>query len=63
MEQLVFPQVPAEGWDIDADKHGLLDGPGDAMCLFAYNGEAIHLDGVSCGLAVLADGGGAEVFF
>ena len=46
------------------DKHGLLDGPGDGMCLSAYNGEAVHIDGVSCRLVVLVDrGGGSEVFF
>ena len=31
--QLVFVQVPVEGWVIDADKHGLLDGPCDVVCL------------------------------
>ena len=55
MGQLVFPQVPFEGWVIDADKHGLLDSLGDAVCLPAYNGEAVNIDGVPCGLAVLVD--------
>ena len=62
--QLVFPQVPFEGWVINADKHGMFDCLSDTMCLPAYNGEAVHIDGVSCGLAVLVYGGGvSEVFF
>ena len=40
--QLVFPQVPVKGWVIYMDKHGLLDGPGDTMCLPVHNSEAIH---------------------
>ena len=56
MGQLVFPQIPIEGWVIDMDDHGLLDGPGDAMCFSAYNGEEVHIDGVSCRLAVLVSG-------
>ena len=64
MEQLVFPQVPVEGWVIDAEKYGLLVGAEDAVHLPAYNGEAVFIDVVSCGLTVLVDGeGGSEVFF
>ena len=37
--------VPVEGLITDMDKHGLLDGPSDAMCLPSYNGEAVHIDG------------------
>ena len=62
--QLVFTEANVEGWIIDMDTHVLLDGPGDVMCLPAYNGEAVHIDGVSCGLVVLVDeGGGSEVLF
>ena len=61
--QLVFPQVPVEGWVIDMDEHGLLYSPGDGMGFPPYNEEAIHIDGVSCGLAVLVNGGeGPKVF-
>ena len=64
MGQLVFSQVPVEGWVIDADKHGLLNCPGDTVCLPVYNGETVHMDTVSFGLAVLVDrGGGSEVYF
>ena len=31
--QLVLPNVPVEGWVIDPDKHGLLDGPCDVAGL------------------------------
>ena len=41
------------------EENGLLDGSGDAMSFYAYNGEAVHTDGVSCRLVVLANGGGA----
>ena len=51
--QLVFSQITVEGCVIDADEHGLHDGPGDAMCLSAQNGKAVHIDGVSCGQAML----------
>ena len=45
------------------DKHGFLDGPGDAMCLPVHNGEAVHADLVSCGLAMLVNGEwGSELF-
>ena len=45
------------------DKQCLLDGPGDTVYSPAYNGEKVHIDGVSCGLAVLVDlEGGFGVF-
>ena len=63
VRQLVFPQVPVEGWVIDMDKHHLLDGPGDAVCFPAYSGESVHTDGVSCRLAVMVNGGGGSKLF
>ena len=64
MGQLIFPNIPVEGWVICPDKHGLLDHPGDAICLPLHDGETIHNNGVSCGLAVLLNRGwGSEVFF
>ena len=55
--------IPVEGLVIDLGAHGLLNGPSDAMCLPAYYGEAVHTDRMSCGLAVLVDWRGSEVFF
>ena len=40
-----------------SDVHGLPDHPCSAMCLPAYDGEAVHTDRMSDGLAVLVDGG------
>ena len=40
------------------DENGLLDSPGDAMSLPSYYGETVHTNGMSCGLAMLVDGGG-----
>ena len=37
---------------IDLDVHGLLDGHSGAMCLTAYNGEAVHTDEMSHGMAL-----------
>ena len=59
MSKLVF-YVPVEGWVIDVDIHGLSDGPGDARCLPAYEGEAIHAGKMSCSLAMLVDGEGGS---
>ena len=32
------------GWIIDPDAHGLLDGPCDVVCLTAHYGEIVHND-------------------
>ena len=63
MWKLVFSNVSVEGWAIDLDIHGLLDGPGGATCLPAYDGEAAHTGRISCGLAMLLDGGGGFYMF
>ena len=55
--QLVVSQVHLEEWVMYMDKHGLPGGPCNAMCLPAHNEEAVHIDGVSCGLTVLVDVG------
>ena len=55
-----FSFALAKGWVIDLDVHGLLDGPSDTMCLPAYDGEAVHTDGISHGQAVLVDQGGGS---
>ena len=56
--KLVLSYAPVEGWVINLDVHGLSDCPGGAMCLPAYDGAAVHIDRMSHGLAVLADGRG-----
>ena len=64
MQKLVFSYIPVEGWMIDLDLHGLLDGPSDAMCLPSYNKETVCTDRMSHVMAVLVDGGGgSEMFF
>ena len=45
-----------EGWVTDSDIHGPLDSPGGAMCLPAYDGEAVHTGRMSDGLAMFIDG-------
>ena len=52
MWKLVFSYVTFEGWAIDPDAHGLLDGPSDAMYLPLYNGEAVYTDRMSNGQAL-----------
>ena len=54
--QLVFPLVLVEGWVIYMDEHCLLDASGNTMWIPAYNGEAVHINSMSCGLAVLVNG-------
>ena len=34
VRQLVLSQVSVEGWVLDGDEHGLLDGPGMAVNFF-----------------------------
>ena len=51
-----YSYVPVEGWVIDLGIHGLLGSPGDAICLPAYDSEAIHAGKMSIGLAILVDG-------
>ena len=46
------------------DEHGLLNGPGDTMCLPPCYGKTVHTEGMSHGLAVLVEGRGkSKVFF
>ena len=42
MGQLVFSNVPVEGWIIDPDIHGLHDGASDVMRLLTHKGESVH---------------------
>ena len=48
MQQLVLAQVSVEGWVMDMDKHGLLDGPGKAVNFLVYYVELFWVHWVSC---------------
>ena len=64
MWKLAFSYIPVEGWVIDPDVHGLLDGSSDTMCLPAYNNETVHTVRMPHGLALLEDEVvGFEMFF
>ena len=52
MGQQLLPQFPIEGCVIDTNEHGLLDGPNTTVHFPAYSGKAVHIDRMSCGLAV-----------
>ena len=60
MQKLVFSYVSVEGWVIDSDVYGPCDGPGGAMCLPAYDGQAVHTARMSLDLAMWVDGGGGS---
>ena len=63
MGQLLSPYVPNEKWVIHQEKHGLLDGLSNTICLPVHDVEPVYIDWVSCGLAVLINGGCySEVF-
>ena len=55
MWMLVFSYIPFEGWVIGLDVHDLLDGPINTMYLPAYDGEVVHTDRITHGLAALID--------
>ena len=40
--ELVY--VPFKGWIIDPDVHGLLDSPGNTVCLPTHYREIVHTD-------------------
>ena len=44
MEQLGLFHVPVKGFTIDPDARGLLDGPGNTVCLPTHKGEIVHID-------------------
>ena len=47
LEQLKLVEVPIEGWIIDPYEHGLLAGPGNAVCFLTHYGKTVHNDAVS----------------
>ena len=57
--QLVPPQVPFEGLVMDPNKHGLIFAPSYTVHIPAYNGKAVHIDGMSCRMTMLVKGEGA----
>ena len=44
MGQLELACVSIKGWIIYAEVHGLLDGPGNTVCLPTHYGEIVHSD-------------------
>ena len=56
VQKLTFSYILYEGWVIDPDVNGLLNGPSDAMCLTAYYSESLYTDRMLYGPAVLIDG-------
>ena len=60
MWHLVLPRFLLRG-DIDSDEHGLLYGPGDAMGLPIYYGEAVKFDGMTFGVGMTINRGGRGV--
>ena len=55
MGQLDLANVPTEGWTIDSDVHGLLDGLCNVMHLPTHNGEVFPAM-MTCGVGVVLDG-------
>ena len=58
MWQFVLAKVSVEGWVIDPDKHGLLDGPGDTLGLPTHDGKIVQFNGETCGVGNAIDRGG-----
>ena len=52
MQKLVLSQVSVEGWVLNVDEHGLLDGPGMAVDFLMYYVELLWVHGVACSGAV-----------
>ena len=55
--ELVFPQVPVEGWVLHTYEHGFLDGPGMVVNFLVYYTILLWVHGVSCGGAMQVNGG------
>ena len=53
--QLELANVPIEGWIIDPDVLGLLDGPCDDVHLNTHYGEVVHTNPVTCDVAMVID--------
>ena len=55
--------VPIEGWIIDPDVHGLLDGPSDLVYLLYPLWRTCPFSVMICGVGMTIDGGrGPEMF-
>ena len=52
VQKLVLSQVSVEGWVLNADGYGLLDGPGMAVDFIMYYVELFWVHGVACSGAV-----------
>ena len=56
MQKLVISQVSVEGRVLNADEHGLPDGPVMAVDFLVYYIEMFLVHGMSCGGAVMGKG-------
>ena len=54
--QLEFANDPIQGWIIDPDVYGLLDGPCDVVHLPTHYEEVINPDVMTCGVSMVIDG-------
>ena len=45
--------IPTDGWIIDPDVHGLLDGSCNIVCLPTHNGEVVHPAVMICGVGMI----------
>ena len=61
--QLKVANIPVEGWIIDPDVHGLLNGPCDVVHLPTLNGEVVHTAVMTCGVGMVKVGEGAQRCF
>ena len=62
MRQLELAFVPIREWIIDPNVHGLLDGPGDDVCLPTHYVENVHTDAMTLGVTMVIEGeGGPEI--
>ena len=55
--QLEHTNVPIEGWIIDHDVHGHLDGSCNVMCLHTHNEEVVNPGVMTCDIGMVIDGG------
>ena len=61
--QLELVNVPTQGWIIDPDVYGLLDGPCNVVFLPTHNGEVVHLGVMTGSVGMVIDGGrGCDMF-
>ena len=53
MWQLVFANIPIEGWVIGSDQHSFFDGSGHALVFPVHFAEIVQGHFVTCGVTVV----------